>query len=93
MQENKMSAFDDRARITDLLTTEKMLAATYNTFCAEAATPALRSCLCSSLTDEHRIGEALFAEMNRRSWYTVETAEEAKLTKVKQQFASKVALG
>ncbi len=90
MNENKNCTFDDRAKITDLLNTEKMLAATYNTFCSEAATPAVRNCLCSALADEHRVGEAIFAEMQRRSWYTVETAEEAKITKAKNQFASKV---
>ena len=90
MQEPKNCTFDDRARMTDLLSTEKMLAAAYNTFCSEAATPSLRTCLCATLTEEHRMGEALFAEMNRRSWYTVECAEEEKLRAAKQKFSTGV---
>ncbi|MBE6590198.1 MAG: spore coat protein [Ruminococcaceae bacterium] len=87
---NQTPAFDDRARITDLLNTEKMLAATYNTFCSEAATPAVRSCLCTTLTEEHRMGETLFSEMSSRSWYTVEKAEENKVTEAKQKFSKTV---
>ena len=87
MDTNTKNCFDDKARMTDLLTTEKMLAATYNTFCSEAATPAVRSCLCSILSEEHRIGEELFSEMNARSWYKVEKAEENKVTQAKQMFA------
>ena len=88
--DNKTNAFDDRAKITDLLNTEKMLAATYNTFCSEAATPSVRNCMCAALTEEHRLGETLFTEMNRRSWYPVEKAEETKITEARMQFAQKV---
>lgn len=80
--------FDDRQRMTDLLSTEKMLAGAYNTFCSEAANAPVRSCLCNLLTDEHRIGEELFSEMSSRSWYTVEAADFRKLESTKQQFAS-----
>jgi len=80
--------FDDKQRMTDLLSTEKMLAGVYNTFCSEAASTPVRSCLCNLLTDEHRIGEELFAQMSSRSWYQVEAAEQTKINSAKQKFAS-----
>ena len=87
MQNN---VFDDQARATDLLMSEKMLASAYNAFCSEAATPAVKSCLCSLLTDEQSMGERLFGEMKSRSWYTVEAAEDSKVTEAKQKFAKTV---
>lgn len=88
METKTIPQFDDRQKMTDLLSTEKMLAGAYNTFCSEAANAPVRNCLCTLLTDEHRIGEELFCEMSNRSWYTVETAEETKLQTTKQKFAS-----
>ena len=79
---------DDRQKMTDLLSTEKMLASVYNTFCSEAASAPVRNCLCNLLTDEHRIGEELFSEMSNRSWYTVESAEDSKVNSTKQKFFS-----
>ena len=57
METKNLPKFDDRERMTDLLSTEKMLAGVYNTFCAEAANAPVRNCLCNLLTDEHRIGD------------------------------------
>ncbi len=88
METKHTPCFDDQQKMTDLLSTEKLLASAYNTFCSEAATAPVRNCLCNLLTDEHRIGEELFCEMSSRSWYTVETAEETKIGNTKQKFAS-----
>ena len=88
METKNLPKFDDRERMTDLLSTEKMLAGVYNTFCAEAANAPVRSCLCNLLTDEHRIGEELFSEMSNRSWYTVEAAEETKINSTRQKFSA-----
>jgi spore coat protein CotF len=87
MEVRHQTRLDDRQKMTDLLSTEKMLASVYNTFCSEAASAPVRNCLCNLLTDEHRIGEELFSEMSNRSWYTVEKAEEAKVNGTRQKFA------
>lgn len=83
---NQCKNLTDKEQITDLLTTQKHLTCTYNTYCNESATPALRSCLLSVLRDEHAIGEELFNTMSTRGWYTVEKAEDQKLQKTKDQF-------
>lgn len=90
METKNTPCFDEKQKMTDLLTTEKQLAGAYNTFCSEAATPSVRTCLCSLLGDEHRIGEELFAEMSSRSWYTVEAAPADKIASTKQTFSASV---
>ena len=84
------NVFDDKTRATDLLMSEKMLASAYNTFCSEAATPVVKSALTALLTDEQSLGDRLFCEMKSRSWYTVEAAEEKKVTETKQKFSKAV---
>lgn len=90
METHPNGMFDDRAKITDLLSTQKHLTAVYNTFCCEAATATVRNCLLSVLEDEHHIQEELFDEMNARGWYPVEKAEESKIHAAKQKFAKTV---
>ena len=80
----------DKEKAADLLSCEKFLAGNYNTYCMEAATTSLRSCLCSNLKDVHEIQESLFQEMHSRGWYPLEQAEDAKLQAEKQKFAQTV---
>ena len=80
----------DKEKMADLLSCEKFLAGNYNTYCMEAATTSVRSCLCSLLKDVHELQEGVFEEMNTRGWYPLETAEEAKLQAEKQKFAQTV---
>ena len=80
----------DKEKMADLLSCEKFLAGNYNTYCMEAATISVRSCLCSLLKDVHELQEGVFEEMNTRGWYPLETAEEAKLQAEKQKFAQTV---
>ena len=89
MEENccKMT---EQERLTDLLSAEKFLAGIYNGACVEAATPAVRGCLCSLLQDGHRIAEEIFNEMNTRGYYPVEKAEETKITAARQKFGKTV---
>ena len=78
---------NEKAVLTDLLSTQKFITGAYNTFCCEAAEPTVRNCLMSVLEDEHRIQAELFNTMNQKGFYKVQKAEEAKLTAAKQQFA------
>ena len=81
---------DDKEKLTDLLSAEKFASSAYNAYCLEAATPSVRSCLCSLLQDEHRIAEEIFGEMNTRGYYPVEKAEQQKVTAARQKFEKTV---
>ena len=77
----------EQETMNDLLTVQKFLTGVYNTFCNEAATPALRHCLCTILSEEHTIGEQIFEEMSTRGYYPTEQAEDTKVSAAKQKFS------
>ena len=81
---NKMMT--EQEMMTDLLFGEKFMTSVYNTFCCEAATPAVKSCLMSLLQETHRMQQELFSEMSARGWYKTEPAEDNKLMQEKQKF-------
>ncbi len=81
---NKMMT--EQEMMTDLLSTEKFMTSVYNTYCCEAATPAVKSALMSLLEDTHRMQQELFSEMSAHGWYSLEKAEDTKLNQEKQKF-------
>lgn len=80
-------AFNEQQKLQDLLSCEKHMTALYNGFCNESATPAVKSCLCALLQDEHTMQNELFNEMSSRGWYPTAKAEDSKLQAAKLQFA------
>ena len=92
MEFNQSTKMTDRERMTDLLSSQKLLTSVYNTYCCEAATPSLRSSLCAILQDVHRMQAETFTEMSSRGWYQVETAEQTKLDAAKQKFGTTVSV-
>ena len=82
--------FNDKEFAMDALYSQKFIATNYNISLLEAATTEVRNCLQNILDEEYKIQEELYAEMSSRGWYTVEKAEEQKLSKAKQQFGTAV---
>ena len=87
MEMQNQNGMNEKACLTDLLSTQKFITGAYNTFCCEAAEPTVRNCLLSVLEDEHRIQAELFNTMNQKGFYQVQKAEESNLNAAKQQFA------
>lgn len=87
-QEN--NSFCDKEQITDLLSCEKFLAGSYNTFLLESATPEVTRCLSELLSDTHTMQQKIFTEMSSRGWYNTPKAEENKIATAKQQFSASV---
>lgn len=90
MEFNQNTRMNDQEKMADLLSSQKFLTGVYNTYCCEAATPAVRSSLCALLQDAHGAQMETFTEMSKRGWYRVETAEETKVNEAKQKFGSTV---
>ena len=88
--QNMMNQMDDKARMTDLLTSEKFMTHVYNTFLCETVSSPVRECLSALLTDEHKMQEHVFSEMQSRNWYSVEKAEDAKVEAEKQKYRTTV---
>ena len=88
MQQNCNSGFDEKARLMDMLNSEKQLTAIYNTSLCESETTSVRNCLSSILNEEHTMQNELFMQMKSRGWYPTKTAEESKLNEAKQKFCT-----
>lgn len=84
------AAFSDKEQITDLLSAEKFLAGSYNTFLLECATPEMVRCLTSLLDDTHGMQQQIFHTMQGRNWYQTPKADDGKITATKQQFSASV---
>ncbi len=81
----KAAVFSDQDVMTDVLTSEKHLTESYNTFACECATPTLKNEMVSLLEDSHQIQHQIFMEMQQRGWYQVEAADQKKVTQAKQK--------
>lgn len=92
MDFNQNQTMTDCEKMTDLLSSQKFLSGMYNSYCCEAATPSVRSSLCSLLQDVHRVQEDVFNEMSTRGWYKTEAAEQTKINEAKQKFGSCVSV-
>ena len=84
------SIFPEKEQITDLLSTEKLLAGNYNTFLLESASPQVVRCLTSLLSDTHTMQQTIFNEMQSRGWYAVTKAEDTKVNQTKQKFTAAI---
>jgi len=72
--------------LTDLLTSEKHLTSTVNTFITESTCANLRQNLKTILTEEHSIHENLYNIMNQKGWYPTSDAEAQEVQKVKGRY-------
>ncbi|MDR3543648.1 MAG: spore coat protein [Desulfosporosinus sp.] len=72
--------------LTDLLTSEKHLTSTVNTFITESTCANLTQNLKNILTEEHSIHENLYNIMNQKGWYPTSDAEATEVQKVKGRF-------
>ncbi len=70
----------------DVLSSQKFITETYNTFANECVTPNIRSEFMKILTEEHQIQAEVFDEMSKRGWYQIPPAEQQKIQQAKQKF-------
>lgn len=85
-----LAKFDDRAKLTDLLSSQKYITFGYNTYLNECETSSVRSCIANILKDEHDIQFEIFSDMQSRGWYEPCKAEDNKVTKAQNKFSADV---
>ena len=90
MEDRTCASMSEEQMLNDLLSSQKFLTGEYNSYCCEASTGAVKSCLMSILEDEHRIQEEIFNSLHARGWYPIEAAEDGKLSQTKQTFSQAV---
>jgi Coat F domain. len=76
----------ERELFDDVLTSQKHMTDTYNTFTNECVTPNVRSEFMRILTEEHQIQSDVFDEMQKRGWYQTPQADMQKVQQAKQKF-------
>lgn len=74
--------------MNDVLSSQKFITETYNTFTNECATPNLRNEFMKILNEEHQIQAEVFDVMKQRGWYAPPAAEQQKIQQTKQKFQS-----
>ena len=82
------AAFSDQDIMKDMLSSQKFVADSYNTYANECATPAIKSDFMNILNEEHQLQNQLFHEMNKRGWYPTEAADQNKISQVRQKYTS-----
>ena len=76
----------DREMLTDLLSSQKLALANYNTFAGECQCTQLRDTFLDILKEEHTIQSELFTEANSRGWYPVKEAPASDIDAARQKF-------
>ena len=78
--------FTDREIMDDVLSSQKHITGVYNTFSNECVNPQLQSDMLAILKEEHNMQFDVFADMQKRGWYSPATAEQQKVTEAKTKF-------
>ncbi len=79
------NAFGDKEMMTDVLSSQKFITENYNVFANECSSPALKSEFVNLLNEEHQIQHDVFCEMQKRGWYSVEQADQNKVSQAKTE--------
>jgi spore coat protein CotF len=78
----------EKDMMNDVLSSQKFITDTYNTFTNECATPDVRDEFLRLLGEEHQIQAEVFDLMKQRGWYQVPAADQQKVQQAKQKFQS-----
>ncbi|HBN81414.1 MAG: spore coat protein [Oscillospiraceae bacterium] len=80
------SSIPEKDLMNDVLSSQKFITDTYNTFTNECATPNLRDEFMRILGEEHQIQAEVFDLMKQRGWYQTPAAEQQKVQQAKQKY-------
>lgn len=83
---NQTDHLTDQEMLEDLLSAQKMITGSYNSFACECAGDGLKNEMVALLGEEHQIQHELFAEMEKRGWYQPEPAEHQKISRARERF-------
>ena len=70
----------------DILTNQKYITETYNTFANECKNLSVRNDILNLLNEEHQLESDVFDEMHRRGWYPTVLAEPLAIDEAKTKY-------
>ena len=80
--------FTDKEIMEDVLSSQKLITDTYNTFTNECVSQQLRTDFMNILREEHNIQQSVFDQMKTRGWYAPEHAEKQKVSTAYTKFSN-----
>lgn len=78
--------FSDREIMDDVLSSQKHITGTYNSFTNECVNEQLKNDMLKILNEEHNIQFSVFGEMQKRGWYSPAAADAQNITQAKAKF-------
>ena len=76
----------ERDLFEDILTNQKYITETYNTFANECKNLSVRNDILNLLNEEHQLESDVFDEMHRRGWYPTVLAEPLAIDEAKTKY-------
>jgi spore coat protein CotF len=78
----------DKEIMDDILSSQKMITGTYNTFTNECVNQQLRTDFLNILREEHNLQQSVFDQMLTRGWYAPAAAEQQKVSTTYTKFSN-----
>lgn len=82
----QIKALSDQEIMEDILSSQKHITDTYNTFSNECANPILRDDFLKILREEHNIQATVYTDMSKRGWYAPQQADQNLINQAKTKF-------
>ena len=83
---NSNNTFTDREIMDDILTSQKHISGSYNTYSNECVNQQLQNDMLNILKEEHLIQFTVFEEMQKRVWYSPGAAQAQMINETKTKF-------
>lgn len=80
------NAITEKDMMYDVLSSQKFITDTYNTFTNECASASTRDEFMKILQEEHQIQAEVFDTIKQRGWYQTPAAEQQKIQQAKQKY-------
>lgn len=78
----------DKEIMEDILSSQKLVTSTYNTYLNECVNQQLRTDFLNILREEHNIQQSVYDQMKMRGWYNPEQAEQQKVSAAYTKFSN-----
>ena len=78
----------DKEIMEDILSSQKLVTNTYNTYSNECVNQQLRMDFLNILREEHNIQQSVYDQMKMRGWYSTEQAEQQKVSAAYTKFSN-----
>lgn len=78
----------DKEIMEDILSSQKLITNTYNTYSNECVNQQLRTDLLNILREEHNIQQSVYDQMKMRGWYSTEQTEQQKISAAYTKFSN-----